>query len=186
MGISETVHAGTGRGPGASGSALATRASPGLCLGHLHTGCLLLQRPGRLTSQSPRAALVWAPQACVDQISMRGAEAVARVARPTAGARRDFPDSRVMRRLLRQPPDPYEQAEAQGVGPGAPRSLWSPASKLLAPKGSSRLRAGLHSHLGKGCRIESNGSARDNSVGRGRQARTLSLCVYILMGSSLR
>lgn len=38
-----------------------------------------------------------APQACVDQISIRGAEAVSRVAQPTAHPRGNFSPSRVMR-----------------------------------------------------------------------------------------
>lgn len=101
-----TIHAHADRGPGEPGSALATGASPGLWSGHtcIWSVVFFSGRP-RLASQESQVAppiLGLGPQACVDQISIRGAEAAARVARPTACPRRNFSNSRVMRRLLRQ------------------------------------------------------------------------------------
>lgn len=60
---------------------------PGSGPGHLHMECRLLQRLGKTDKsgiQSGSGNPGLAPLACVDQISIRGAEAAARVARPTA------------------------------------------------------------------------------------------------------
>lgn len=126
---------------------------PGLWSGYLHMECRFLQRPGRVDKSripSGPAHPGLGPQACVDQISIRGAEAAARVARPTACPRRNFLDSRVMRRLLRQPHHRLGGQMRLEACSCRARSFW-PWKVLPA------LHVGMHSHARKGCRIESTG-----------------------------
>lgn len=100
--------------------------------GHLHMECRLLQRLGktdksRVRSGSGHPGL--APLACVDQISIRGAEAAARVARPTALSQGKFFRFKGHAALAET------NCIIRGRGPvkpDAPRSLQLLASKLLA------------------------------------------------------
>lgn len=146
----------------AAGSALATHAFSIVLLAmfceHLHTVCPRLQQQQPPASQADKSrGLSWSdPQACVDQISICGEEAAARATlhNQTVSPKDQIPYSRVIRRLLRQPHDSRAGAE------NTPRNPWLLASKLLGPRGSSRLHVGdvgiLHSHPGKGYRIESS------------------------------